>query len=95
VVDTTDGSTSDVGAVGDANLVFSLDFDRPGTLWGVGLTQDPFPQFTVYTIDTATGAATATVPIGDESGETELTSLAVPRDCNPPAPIVLEPTFTG
>jgi hypothetical protein len=95
VVDTTDGSTSDVGALGDANLVFSLDFDGPGTLWGVGLTQDPFPQFTVYTIDTATGAATATVPIGDESGDTELVALAVQRDCNPPAPIVLEPTFTG
>jgi hypothetical protein len=97
-VDTSDGSTSDVGPVGDANFVSSLDFDAAGTLWGVGLTQDPFPQFTVYTIDPATGAATATVPIGDEFGETELLALAIVRDCNPPvppAPIVLEPTFTG
>jgi hypothetical protein len=68
------------------HVVTGFDFDLPGTLWGVGVTIGG-PN-SVFTIDRATGVATATATITGV-GEAEVYALAIPKSCIP------ELTFTG
>jgi hypothetical protein len=91
-IDTSTGGNTDVGLVGPANFVDSVEFDATGALWGVGFSIDPVPRNVVYRIDLATGAATPAVDVADDA---TLTSLAIAHPCTTPAPLVLEPTFTG
>jgi hypothetical protein len=67
--------------------VTGFDFDRSGTLWGVG-TPD-LDAFNVYTINRSTGVATATVPITPLGENAFVLALAIPTVCLP------ELTFTG
>jgi hypothetical protein len=100
-VSPSDGARTDIGEYEDDADSWGADFDRAGTLWGLALqgisTMDPV--LSVATLDPNGGPDVAT-PGAQISVdlETFVQGLAVaPLDCSQPepAPIVLEPTFTG
>jgi len=89
-VNTSTGATTDVGTgLGGGNLVQSLDFDPAGAVFGLGVVTSGSQ---VFTIDPATGVATAgpaTTPAAT------LSALAIGPPCPPPPAITVAPTFTG
>jgi hypothetical protein len=91
-VNTSTGATTDIGTgLGVGNVVQSLDFDVSGAVFGIGSVSSASH---VFTIDPATGVATAgsaTTP------PTTLTGLAIGSLCPPTAPqaIIITPRFTG
>src|SRR5690606_29848695 len=77
-VDKSNGTASVIGSLGvDANFAQDMDFDRStGTLWWAGFsgTSGADASSTMYTIDTATGAATV---VGGIQGDAEMLSFSV------------------
>ena len=93
-----------IGSIGpEDTLLFGYDFDTAGVLWGIGQTVAAGPQ-TVFTVDPATGAATAGANITGAPQGTASGLAIAPRSCpaapppgaiTPPPPVVIGPTFTG
>ncbi len=102
-VDTTTGAPAQVGGLQADHFIAGQAFDRAGTQWALTLIVAPTldTAYDLATIDPSaspvdsTRVANLDVPsIGEGPGL--LNGLAIaPLDCTPPAPIVLEPTFTG
>ena len=89
-VNTSTGTTTDIGTgLGGGSLVQSLDFDSAGAVFGVGVVSSGWQ---VFTIDPATGVATAG-PAATPSAT--LSALAIGPPCPPPPAITVAPTFTG
>ena len=100
-VNTETGARNQIGSLGDERFLEGADFDFAGTFWGVIVDDGDIGfAFDLSTLDPTGGTPIdAPGPImtveGDESPF--FNALAIePLDCIPePAPIVLEPTFTG
>jgi hypothetical protein len=99
-VNTETGARDQIGSLGDERFLEGADFDFAGTFWGLIINNSDF-AFDLSTLDPAGGTPidtpgpTMTVE-GDDTPF--FNALAVqPLDCAEPepAPIVLEPTFTG
>jgi hypothetical protein len=91
-VDPATGATSLIGPFGQ--IITGHDVDAAGRLWGVGFVVGGPPS--VFTIDSATGAATATVAISN--APEGLSAIAIDHPCSvppTPEPVVIQPTFTG
>jgi hypothetical protein len=97
-VDPADGTRTDIGQFGAERASWGADLDRAGAFPGLVLdgTETDLRLF-VASLDPSGGPNVET--LGAEIGFEEfgVQGLAVePLDCTPePAPIVLEPTFTG
>jgi hypothetical protein len=102
------GST-DVGPVGDGVFLTSVDYDTAGTLHGVGFEPENVGP-SIFTVDTATGAATHITTLNDGEAPLNLDVLgfAIAHPCStpppPPAPpeppaaqpiAAVTPRFTG
>jgi hypothetical protein len=99
-VNTTNGSTTDVGAgLGPNHFVEGIDYDPSGTLWGIGseggfgLSATALTS-NVYTIDPVSGVATLGPPITMGGTPTAVEALAIPGPVAPAA-VVATPSFTG
>jgi hypothetical protein len=99
-LDTSTPAFSDIGPLGDTEFATGLAFASDGVLWAV-VVDEFFPPrtYSTGTVDPATGDFTkvATLPITDteEAAVTPTGLTFLPDPCAPPAPVVLEPTFTG
>jgi hypothetical protein len=104
----TGPGTTDVGPVGDGVFLTSVDYDTAGTLHAVGFEPENVGP-SIFTVDTATGAATQITTLKDDEGPINVGVLgfAIAHPCTtppPPAPpeppaaqpiAAVTPRFTG
>jgi hypothetical protein len=104
-LDTATPALDDIGPLGDTEFATGLAFANDGVLWAVVLDEF-FAELRTYstgTVDPATGQFTkvATLDVADteEAAVTPTGLTFLPDPCAAPAPtpapVVLEPTFTG